>query len=88
MKRLLAIASLMLSVGAVTFAQGTVEKAVMDLERQWVKAALASDAAALGLLLSADFVSVQADGTMQAKAEWRHRFRRSSAGGDLAIHPG
>ena len=70
MKRLLAIASLMLAVGAVTFAQGTVEKAVMDLERQWVKAALASDGATLAPLLSTDFVSVQADGTMQAKAEY------------------
>ena len=69
MKRLLSVMSIMLVTGAMAFAQGTVDKAVMDLERQWVKAALASDGAALAPLLSTDFVSVQADGTMQAKAE-------------------
>ena len=42
----------------------------MDLERQWVKAALASDAEAMAPLLATDFVSVQADGTMQTRAEY------------------
>ena len=68
MKRLLAVASVVLATSAVPFAQGGVEKALMDLERQWVKAGLASDGQALAPLLATDFVSVQADGTVQPKA--------------------
>ncbi len=70
MKRLLAVASVMLVTCAVVFAQGSVEQALMDLERQWVKAALASKGEALAPLLATDFVSVQSDGTMQTKAEY------------------
>ena len=70
MKRLLAVASVMLAMCTVAFAQGSVEKALMDLERQWVKAALASKGEALAPLLATDFVSVQSDGTMQTKPEY------------------
>ena len=70
MKRLLAIASVMLAMGTVAFAQGGVEKALMDLEHQWVKAALASKGEALAPLLAKDFVSVQSDGTVQTKPEY------------------
>ncbi len=70
MKRLLALASVMLATCAVALAQGGVEKTLMDLERQWVKAALASKAEALAPLLAADFVSVQSDGSMQTKTEY------------------
>ena len=70
MKRLLAIASIMLAMCTVAFAQGGVEKALMDLEHQWVKAALASKGEALAPLLATDFVSVQSDGTMQSKPEY------------------
>jgi len=70
MKRLLAIASVMLLMGTVAFAQGGVEKALMDLEHQWVKAALASKGEALAPLLATEFVSVQSDGTMQTKAQY------------------
>lgn len=42
----------------------------MDLERQWVKAALASSGEALAPLLATDFVSVQSDGTMESKSEY------------------
>jgi ketosteroid isomerase-like protein len=62
--------AIVLVTGAVAFAQGTVDKAVMDLERQWVKAALASDGAAIAPLLAASFVSIQSDGTLQTKAEY------------------
>ena len=69
MKRLLLVASVVLS-GAVAFAQGSVEKALMDLEHQWVKAQLASNGEALAPLLAADFVALQADGTLQTKAAY------------------
>ena len=68
MKRLLAVASVVLAMSATSFAQGGVEKALMDLERQWVKAGLASNGEALAPLLSSDFTSVQSDGTVQTKA--------------------
>lgn len=68
MTRLLLAASVMLSSGAVALAQGSAEKALMDLERQWVKASLASNGDALAPLLAADFVSVQSDGAMQSRA--------------------
>jgi ketosteroid isomerase-like protein len=54
----------------VTFAQGTVAQTLMDLERQWVKAALAGKGEALAPLLAPDFVSVQSDGTMHTKAAY------------------
>lgn len=59
--------SVLLAMGAMPLVQGGVEQALMDLERQWVKAASAGDGAALGSLLATDFVSLQADGTMQPK---------------------
>lgn len=67
MRKLLAVALLMLAMGATAPAQTGVEQALMDLERQWVKAALAGNAAMLAPLLASDFVSVQSDGTMQTK---------------------
>ena len=70
MKKLLTVVSFMLVTCALAFAQGGVEQTVMDLERQWVKAALASKADALAPLLATDFVSVQSDGTMQTKATY------------------
>ena len=70
MKRLLAVVAVMLTMCTVSFAQGSIEKALMDLEGQWVKAALASNGEALAPLLAADFVSVQSDGTTQSKAEY------------------
>ena len=68
MKRLLLATSVVLSAGAVALAQESVEKALMDLERQWVNASSASNGDALAPLLAADFVSVQADGAMLTKA--------------------
>jgi ketosteroid isomerase-like protein len=68
MTRVLVVASVLLSTGTMAFAQGGVEKAVIDLERQWTKAALASNGEALAPLLAADFVAIQSDGTMQTKA--------------------
>jgi ketosteroid isomerase-like protein len=70
MKKLLIVASLLLATCAVLFAQTSIEKTLMDLEEQWVKAALASNGEALAPLLAADFVSVQSDGTTETKAEY------------------
>jgi ketosteroid isomerase-like protein len=69
MKRLVAVASVILVMCTVAFAQG-VDQTLMDLERQWVKAALASKGEALAPLLAADFVSIQSDGTVQTKAAY------------------
>ena len=70
MKTLLLAALVVLSTGGVALAQGGVEKALMDLEQQWVKAQLASNGEALTPLLAANFVSLQSDGTLQTKAEY------------------
>ena len=70
MKRLLTVSSVMLAMCAVAFAQGSVDKALMDLERQWVKAALAGNGEALAPLLATDFVSVPSDGTMESKSQY------------------
>jgi ketosteroid isomerase-like protein len=70
MKRFLAVVSVILAMCTVAFAQGGVDKTLMDLEHQWVKAALASKGEDLAPLLAADFVSVQSDGTMQNKAQY------------------
>ena len=68
MKRLLVAVCVLLSAGTTALAQGGVEKALMDLEQQWVKAQLAGNAQALAPILATDFVSVQSDGTVQTKA--------------------
>lgn len=60
----------MLATCTVAYAQGSVEKTLMDLERQWVKAGLASKGEALAPLLATDFVSVQSNGTVQTKPEY------------------
>lgn len=70
MKRPLAVASIILAICAVASAQGSVDKTLMELEQQWVKAALASNGEALAPLLATDFVSVQSDGTTETKAEY------------------
>jgi ketosteroid isomerase-like protein len=69
MKKLLAMTWIMLALCTVTFAQ-SVDQTLMDLERQWVKAALASKGEALAPLLATDFVSIQSDGTLQTKAQY------------------
>ena len=68
MKRLLLAMSMLLSTATMAFAQGGVEKALLELEQQWVKAQLAGNAQALEPILAADFVSLQSDGTVQTKA--------------------
>jgi ketosteroid isomerase-like protein len=70
MKRLLTVTLVMLAICTVSFAQSSIEKTLMDLEGQWVKAALASKGEALAPLLATDFVSIQSDGTAQTKAEY------------------
>ena len=68
MRRVALAVSLLLSMATAARGQGGVEKALMDLEHQWVKASLASNSQALAPLLAADFVAVQADGAVQPKA--------------------
>ena len=68
MKRLLLAAAVLLSTGTMVLAQGGVEKALLDLEQQWVKAQLSGNAQALEPILAADFVSLQSDGTIQTRA--------------------
>jgi len=60
----------MLAMCTVSFAQTGIDKRLMDLEGQWVKAALASKGEAVAPLLATDFVSVQSDGTTQTKTEY------------------
>ena len=50
--------------------QGSVEKTIMDLERQWEKAAVESDAKAIDALIAPDFVTVQESGSLQNKADY------------------
>ena len=70
MKRLLSVASVTLAMCTASFAQGNVEKILMDAERQWGKAALASKGEAVAPLLATGFVMVQSDGTLSTKAEY------------------
>jgi ketosteroid isomerase-like protein len=70
MKRLFAVGAVMLAMCTVVFAQGGVDKTLMELERQWVKAILANNGEALAPLLATDFVSVHSDGTTESKAEY------------------
>ena len=70
MKRLFAAAAVMLAMCTVALAQGGVDKTLMELERQWVKAVLANNGEALAPLLATDFVSVHSDGTTESKAEY------------------
>jgi ketosteroid isomerase-like protein len=70
MKRLLTVALVMLAICTVSFAQSSIEKTLMDLEGQWVKAALASKGEALAPLLATDFVSIQSNGTTQTKVAY------------------
>ena len=70
MKRLLVAASITLAMCGQTFGQSSVEQALMDLERQWVKASLASNGEALAPLLASNIVVLGSDGTMQTKAAY------------------
>ena len=79
MKRILATGLLVVLslVGAAAQQSGTtggakadaVIKAVTDMEHQWIKFSKASDGAALGAILSNDFVGLDADGTVRTKTQ-------------------
>src|SRR6187399_2979014 len=69
MKKLLLVVSAGLITGAIAFAQGSVEKTVLDLEHQWGKAVLESNGNALDPLLAAEFVSYGSDGSKYTKAQ-------------------
>jgi ketosteroid isomerase-like protein len=46
-----------------------VEQHLMDMENRWAKASLSSDGAAVGSMLSEDFVNIDSDGSVHDKAE-------------------
>ena len=79
MKRLLMVASVMMATGAMVLAQGNVAQALMDLERQWSKAAVAGNARGIDPLLAADFLSFPSDGAapqtkavfLASKSKWQ-----------------
>jgi ketosteroid isomerase-like protein len=73
----MSVALAVLAFSTPAFAQGGVDKTLMDLERQWIKAALAANGEALAPLLATDFVSLQADGTTYSKAETIARTTKS-----------
>jgi ketosteroid isomerase-like protein len=50
-------------------ASGTVAQALMDMENQWAMASKASNSDALAPLLAEDFVSLDSDGSLYAKAD-------------------
>jgi len=77
MKRLLVVAVALSLAPGIGLAQGSVEQALKDLEQQWTKAGLASNPDALAPLLSDDFVSIDSDGSMHAKAEVLARTKRA-----------
>ena len=70
MKKFLATASMTVAMCAVALGQGNVEKALMDLERQWVKASLDAKGDVLAPLLASNIVVLGSDGSMQTKAEY------------------
>ena len=88
MKRLLATATIVLMALGVAIAQeaakaggakaaGPAAQALMDLENQWVKASMTSNAEALAPLLSEDFVALDSDGTMHGKADVLARTKKA-----------
>jgi ketosteroid isomerase-like protein len=58
----------LLTLGAVIAAQG-VAQTLIDQEQQWTKAAKANDVNVIAPLLADDFVMMDSDGSMHAKAE-------------------
>lgn len=88
MTRVLATATIVLMALGVAIAQeaaraggakaaGPVAQALMDLENQWVKASMTSNADALAPLLSEDFVALDSDGTMRGKADVLARTKKA-----------
>ena len=70
MKTILAIAALVLVSGvAAARPPEDVAQALMKLENDWAKAGLAGDAAALGKMLTADYVYTNQDGEMASRAD-------------------
>jgi ketosteroid isomerase-like protein len=58
----------LLALGAAISAQG-VAQTLIDQEQQWTKAAKANDVNVIAPLLADDFVMMDSDGSMHAKAE-------------------
>jgi ketosteroid isomerase-like protein len=70
MKKILAIAALVLTAGVVAaYPPDDVAQTLMKLENDWAKMALAGDAASLEKLLAPDYVYTNQDGQMASRAE-------------------
>ena len=70
MSKRLFVAWALLVTGAIAQAQGGVEQTLLDLEKQWAKAALASSGKGTEPLLAPGFVFLGSDGKMQTRAEF------------------
>jgi ketosteroid isomerase-like protein len=68
MKRLFAIALVLMGTGSMAVAQGSVEQTLMDLERRWAKDSLANNTDGIAQLLAPDFVQVGSDGALADRA--------------------
>jgi len=69
MKRVSMIVFLVLAVGAAVAVAADDKQALEQIERDWAKAALAGDAAALDKMLAADYVFTDADASMITKKQ-------------------
>ena len=69
MKRVSMIVFLVLAVGAAVAVAADDKKALEQIERDWAKAALAGDAAALAKMLAADYVFTDSDASVITKKQ-------------------
>lgn len=70
MKRVSMIVFLVLAVGAAVVVAADDKQALEQIERDWAKAALAGDAAALDQMLAAGYVFTDSDTNMIGKKQW------------------
>jgi ketosteroid isomerase-like protein len=87
MKRGVAIPAIVLLTVSVAMAQqsaksgakasGPVVQTVLDMENQWAQASKASNGDALAPMLAEDFVSLDSDGTLYAKADVVSRTKKA-----------
>lgn len=80
MKKILAIAALVLAAGILAAAPPEdVTQALVKLENDWARAALARDVAALEKILAPDYVFTSADAQVVSRAEWMAGLKSGSS---------
>ena len=77
MSKRMFVAWALLVTGTIAQAQGGVEQTLLDLEKQWAKAALASSGKAMEPLLAPGFAFLGSDGKMQTRAEFIANAKKS-----------